>query len=203
MKKAFRIPLFLLIALLLLALCGCSRFETPENEIAGIIGSGTGPAYTTTGYSISPNSMELTYKEIPYTYSINHGEDSVTYTIYYPNGGKYYETRGSGTGTSGWNEEYDIGTTYADGETLVDVLSSHYYISHFGPNFGHYLILLVCLGVGCFNIFLPEAAWNWAHLFRSWQYKNAEPSDAGIAWTRYGGIILLVMGVILFFCNWS
>ena len=61
MKKAFRIPLFLLIAILLLALCGCSRFETPEHGIAGVIGSGTGPDHSTVTYSISPNSMVLTY----------------------------------------------------------------------------------------------------------------------------------------------
>jgi hypothetical protein len=85
----------------------------------------------------------------------------------------------------------------------VEFLSHLYYISHSAPNFGHFLILVVGLGVGCFNFFLPEAAWYWSHMFRSWQYESIEPSEAGIIWTKIGGVVLMFIGIIGFFSNWS
>lgn len=196
MKKHFRIPLLLIIVLLLVSLCGCSRFETPEGNIVGIDHTISGDIIS---YGLSPNSMELTYNDVTYTYGISHDEDSVSYTIYYPNGGIYYETRG-GIGTSGWSGDL---SAYTSGEELVEFLSHYYYIMEYGPNFGHYLMLVVCMVVGCFNLFLPEAAWYLAHMFRSWQYESVEPSEAGITWTRVGGGVIIAMGVIAFFMNWS
>lgn len=196
MKKQFRIPLLLIIAVFLISLCGCSRFEAPEDPFVGIDHTGSGDMIT---YSLSPASMELTYNDVSYTYGISHDEDSVSYTIYYPNGGIYYETRG-GIGTSGWSGDL---SAYTSGEELVEFLSHYYYIMEYGPNFGHYLMLIFCLGFGLFDLLLPEAAWHFAHMFRSWQYESIEPSEAGIIWTKIGGVVLMFIGVIAFFSNWS
>lgn len=203
MSRKLRSFFVILLAALLLALCGCSRFETPEHGIAGVIGSGTGPDHSTITYSISPNSMVLTYDGVNYPYEISHSDDSITYTVKYPNGGIYYETRGDGTGTGGWNDRYDIGTKYTSGDELVELLSHHYYISHYAPNFGHYLLLVLFLGVGGFNAFFPETAWYLSHALRAWQYKSIEPSADGLTMTRVGGVIVMIMGVIVFFMNWS
>lgn len=199
MKKSFRISL--IIAAMLLMLCGCSRVETPINNIYGT--NFSSDSAEVVDYILSPDTKELTYNSIPYTYDVSFSGDSVTYTIYYPNGGTYYETRGSNGGPAGWNNDYSLGLAYASGEELVEFLSQLYYVSHSAPNFGHVVILVVCLALGTFDLLFPYAAWRLSHLFRSWQYESVEPSEAGIIWTRIGGVILMIVGVIGFFSNWS
>ena len=201
MKKYFRIPLFLLIALLRLSFCGCSRYEYPSGHVTGIYHSQDPMIFA--GYTLEAQTMELTYENVTYSYSISRNGDAITYTVHYPNGGSYYETRGGGNNTISWNEKYEVWAGYAKGETLVDILSNVYYISHTGPTAYHFIMALVCIGLGCFNLFLPEAAWYFAHLFRSWQYENVDPSDAGITWTRIGGVFLIITGIIVFFMKWS
>ena len=200
MTKIFRIPLFLLIVTLLVTLCGCSRLEAPVGNIIGTDFSANG---TLVDYSLSAQTKELTYNGTRYTFDISYSDNSITYTIYYPNGGMYYETRGSGGGPIGWSDKYEPLLTTPSGEELVEFLSQRYYISHSAPSVVNIVMALICLGVGCFNLFLPEAAWYWAHMFRSWQYESVEPSDAGIVWTRMGGIFIIIMGVIAFFMKWS
>lgn len=200
MKKVRRCGFLLLTAVLMLCLCGCSRYKEPyENKYILEVAS-AGEAHA---YSLYAQSMELSYDGTTYTYEINRSGNAITYTVYYPNGGSYYETRNGNTESSGWNDQYDIGTVYARGEKLVDILSQHYYISTLAPTAGHILIALVCLAVGGFSAFFPEAQWELSHMFRSWQYESVEPSEAGVIWTRFGGILCMILGVILFFINWS
>lgn len=199
MKKHLRIPLFLTIAIMVLALCGCSRYEEPFNAAHVAVVTDTGDSYS---YSLYPSQKQLIYDDITYSYSVSRSDDAITYTVYYPNGGSYYETRGSYADNSGWNDVYRP-DSYIDGEKLVDILSSHYYTYTPTPNIANVIGAVLCIGLGAFGAIYPEAYWHLSHLFRSWQYESIEPSDAGIIWTRIGGILCIIMGIILFFSKWS
>ena len=196
MKKRFRISLFLLIAILLLALCGCSTYHTPE---ADSVNSQMvmGPSYV-----LYFNQETILYNGTTYHYSVSRNGDNVSFTITYPNGGLYYSNQSGNSITSGGNKDYDE-NTYVSGETLVEILRSHYYVSHTSPIFGNILIFLICLGVGGFHAFFPKDGWYLAHALRAWQYESIEPSESGLLITRIGGVIVMIIGVFALFLAWS
>lgn len=49
--------------------------------------------------------------------------------------------------------------------------------------------------IGVLQVIFPEDAWWIEHGMP----KDVEPSDAGILFTRIGGIVFVIFGVILFF----
>lgn len=57
------------------------------------------------------------------------------------------------------------------------------------------VIPVIVVLIGVFQVIFPEYAWRIEHGMP----KNAEPSDAGILFTRIGGIVFVIFGVILFF----
>lgn len=193
---AKKLRLLIPILLLVWILCGCSTYHAPTGGMV-VTEVENGPSYT-----IDFNLKTIRYEGILYQYSVSKNGDDISYTITYPNGGVYFHNSIGNIISAGGNEDYDE-TAYVSGEELVEILSHHYFISHLAPHAGHYLMLILCLAIGAFDLFFPETAWQLAHLFRSWQYESIEPSEAGITWTRVGGVITMVLGVILFFIKWS
>ena len=57
------------------------------------------------------------------------------------------------------------------------------------------LIGLLCVVVGICNIIDPYLAWKMS----KWEYKNVEPSDEALKWTRMSGFILIGAAVYYFF----
>lgn len=53
--------------------------------------------------------------------------------------------------------------------------------------------------IGVLQVIFPEQAWWIEHGMP----KDAEPSDAGVLVTRIGGIILAIIGVIIFFISFN
>lgn len=53
--------------------------------------------------------------------------------------------------------------------------------------------------IGVFQVIFPEQAWWIEHGMP----KDTEPPDAGILVTRIGGIILAIIGVIIFFISFN
>lgn len=49
------------------------------------------------------------------------------------------------------------------------------------------------------QVIFPEQAWRIEHGMP----KDAEPSDAGILFTRIGGVILAIIGIIMFFISFN
>lgn len=187
MKKHFRVPLFLLIAIMLLTLCGCSRYVEPETKTSGL-------TTTTTDvltYSLNPETKTLVCNNTTYTYSIDYSDSAITYTIHYPNGGTYYETCKETNSVSGWDGDL---SAYVSGDDLVEILSGHYYIASSGGQ--NILLSLLFLAIGAFTTFCPYAAWYLRH---GWHYENAESSQASLTVGRVCGVIIMVIGVIVFF----
>jgi uncharacterized protein YjeT (DUF2065 family) len=56
------------------------------------------------------------------------------------------------------------------------------------------LIGLILLVAGICNIIDPYLAWKMGE----WQYKNVEPSDEALKWTRMSGFILIGVGIYFF-----
>lgn len=57
------------------------------------------------------------------------------------------------------------------------------------------VIPLIVVLIGVLQVIFPEYAWWIEHGMP----KNADPSDAGILFTRVGGIVFAIIGVIFFF----
>ena len=58
------------------------------------------------------------------------------------------------------------------------------------------LLILLLLAVGIFNTASPHTAW---YLEYGWRYKDAEPSDMALTFSRLGGILAIIAAVILIF----
>ena len=56
------------------------------------------------------------------------------------------------------------------------------------------LIGLLCVVVGICNIIDPYLAWKMS----KWEYKNVEPSDEALQWTRMSGFIAIGIGIYFF-----
>ena len=56
------------------------------------------------------------------------------------------------------------------------------------------LIGLVAIVIGICNIVDPYLAWKMS----KWEYKNVEPSDEALQWTRMSGVICIAIGVYFF-----
>lgn len=59
------------------------------------------------------------------------------------------------------------------------------------------IILIFFTVMSVLQVIYPEKAWWIEHGMP----KDAEPSDAGILVTRIGGIVLAIIGVIMFFIS--
>lgn len=61
------------------------------------------------------------------------------------------------------------------------------------------IILAVVVLAGVLQVIFPEQAWWIEHGMP----KDTEPSDAGILFTRIGGVIFAIIGVIIFFNSFN
>ena len=58
------------------------------------------------------------------------------------------------------------------------------------------LVSLIIIIYGLVCVISPETVFRINHL---WGYKNAEPSDAWLIWTRIAGVIFIIIGIWLLF----
>jgi len=130
-------------------------------------------------------------------YSISGGSSRTRVEITYPDGATYFSTVNKGgnmTSTaSGWSESYEKGSRVLPGGDLVDALLEGRPRERSG---GSWLIGLLAVGLGVWNVASPRTAWYLAY---GWRYKDAEPSDAALFFERVGGMIAVIAGIILFF----
>lgn len=80
---------------------------------------------------------------------------------------------------------------YASANTLIDVLQENA-PKRTNPNATTAALLLMALGL--FEAVFPKATW---YLGYGWRYKDAEPSDAALLFSRLGGIAATVIGFVL------
>ena len=168
-----RVMLFMMSLLLVFTLTACSKEPT---------------TYEKNGFLIDTEAGTITKGEDVYTFTIT-GRDRSHIKITYPNGATYFWVWQGNGGHGGWSDDYDP-ERYIDGDALMELIS-------FEPpqeRKGNPLIGLLLIVLGLANAIAPEAAW---YLNYGWWFKNAEPSDAAIAFGRIGGCAAVFFGILL------
>ena len=183
MKRLF---VFLTVFLLLFSLSACSakpKDSTYTRTRDGVV------------FTVDPVNQTITDGTYIYRYTLSAGGSEISIT--YPDGSTYWkrmmqQSNGVSYGTFGGSDDYDE-TRYVSGDTLYDVVSSGLPEKSSPKNIG---MIVLLLAVGIFNTCAPKAAW---YLSTGWQFRDAEPSDAALAFARFGGIIALMIAVIMIF----
>ncbi len=179
MKKSF---LLLLVLVLAVGIMGCSREKTVVTYVNN-----------DTEYVV--NTVERTISDGKYTYTYIQNEASVTF--FYPNGMTYSEGEWI-VGTYSDEDFYYFGDhDYPSGGLLYrawEHATDEGY--RFAPKGFQIIGCLVMLSMGAVLFFLPEEA---VYLRTALWVRNVEPTEFAIKATRFSGIAVAVVGLILLF----
>ena len=178
--KHFRILLPILILAVVLSGCGSTSREPYEYTYSGSSGTNT--------ITVNPESQTILDGTDVYHYTAKKSGSGMNYDITYPNGGTYWWMATNYGGHGGWSEDYDE-NRYIQGDILVHALEQNQPRQKTG-NFG---IGLLLIALGMVNFFLPVLPF---YLRYGWAVENAEPSDAYITMTKFGGILAAVVGLV-------
>lgn len=173
--KHFRLLLPLLV--LALVLSGCAREPVPYEYTSG-----------DRTVSVDPINRTITGNGEVFTYVIVDMGATQRYEIIFPDGSIYLWTDSGNGGSGSWSDNFDTDRwLYAN--FLVDALKE----SAPRQKTGNVLVGLLVMGLGTLNFFQPQLH---IHLKYGWRFRNAEPSDAYLAMTRFGGLLMAVLGLI-------
>ena len=194
MKK--RISIFLLTALLILGLCACAEKKT-QSALEPYTTGWDGTVYTVT--PIDNYKGTITDGTNTYSYRYDAAGSSYSVTFTYPDGETYRCMENGGTsggavfssGSASLDFDFD---KYPDGMTLQRVLERSPAAKHEEKSTKSWGIILFLLFVGSINTACPQLTW---HLDVGWKVKDAEPSEAALAWNRGIGVVLLIIAGIM------
>lgn len=194
MKK--RISIFLLTALLILGLCACAEKKT-QSALEPYTTGWDGTVYTVTPIDNYKGTITDGTNTYSYRYDTSGSSYGVTFT--YPDGETYRCTQNGSTssgaafssGSASLDFDFD---KYPDGMTLDRVLKRSPAAKHEEKSTKSWGIILFLLFVGSINTACPQLTW---HLDVGWKVKDAEPSEAALAWSRGTGIVMLVIAGIM------
>ena len=194
MKK--RISILALSALLLLSLCACAEKKT-QSALEPYTTGWDGTVYTVTPIDNDKGTITDGTNTYSYCYDASGSGYSVTFT--YPDGETYRCTQNGSTssgavfssGSSSLDFDYD---KYPDGMTLDRVLKRSPSAKSEEKSTKSWGIILFLLFVGSINTACPQLTW---YLDVGWKVKDAEPSEAALAWNRGIGVVLLIIAGIM------
>lgn len=194
MKK--RISIFLLTALLILGLCACAEKKT-QSALEPYTTGWDGTVYTVTPIDNYKGTITDGTNTYSYRYDTSGSSYGVTFT--YPDGETYRCTQNGSTssgaafssGSASLDFDFD---KYPDGMTLDRVLKRSPAAKHEEKSTKSWGIILFLLFVGSINTACPQLTW---HLDVGWKVKDAEPSEAALAWNRIVGVVLLLIAVVM------
>ena len=194
MKK--RISIFLLTALLILGLCACAEKKT-QSALEPYTTGWDGTVYTVT--PIDNYKGTITDGTNTYSYRYDAAGSSYSVTFTYPDGETYRCTQNGSTssgaafssGSASLDFDFD---KYPDGMTLQRVLERSPAAKHEEKSTKSWGVILFLLFVGSINTACPQLTW---HLDVGWKVKDAEPSEAALAWNRIVGVVLLLIAVVM------
>ena len=127
-----------------------------------------------------------------YHYRTTSSRDSHSTHITYPNGSTYYSDTNGSFSSSGWSEDYDE-DLYVSGQLLLHILDL---ATPPKQQRGHPFLCFLFVALGIWHVVSPYSVWYFRH---GWRYKDAEPSDAALTWTRISGFICIVIGIYVMF----
>ncbi len=188
MKKT---AMFSLAILLTLSLCACSP-------------AGSSNTYTVTrngtDYTVDQENGTISDGLNTYQFTFSGNASGYDIKITYPNGSTYSwhtqtSSSGTGFGSGGWSDDYDA-DRYVSGDELCDLLLAGAPKAPRNSSPEKFLIVLLLLALGGFNIASPQTAW---YLSEGWKFRDAEPSQLALGLTRAGGAACCVVAVIVIF----
>ena len=194
MKK--RIVILILAALLLLSFCACAEKKT-QSALEPYTTGWDGTVYTVTPIDNDKGTITDGTNTYSYRYDTSGSSYGVTFT--YPDGETYRCTQNGSTssgsafssGSASLDFDFD---KYPDGMTLDRVLKRSPSAKSEEKSTKNWGIILLLLFVGGINTACPQLTW---HLDVGWKVKDAEPSEAALAWSRGTGIVMLVIAGIM------
>ena len=170
----------ILLVLLMLLLPACGQEEARTVYSVGI-----------NNVQMTVDTQNMTISDGMHTYQFEITGNNITIT--YPNGATFYWSWSGNVGSGGWSEDYDD-STYTDGHILLQALEMKPGTQNKRERSGNPLAGLLILGLGLWNAVAPYSSWYLSH---GWRYKDAEPSDAALGFTRFSGIAAIIVGIIL------
>ena len=188
MKK--RISIFLLTALLILGLCACAEKKT-QSALEPYTTGWDGAVYTITPIDAYKGTISDGTNTYSYRYDTSGTGYSVTFT--YPDGETYTWKEDGNFSSGSTSPDFDSGK-YPDGMTLDRVLKRSPSAKSEIKSTKSWGVILLLLLIGGINTACPQLTW---HLDVGWKVKDAEPSEAALAWSRGTGIVMLVIAGIM------
>lgn len=191
-----RPEIWLLALVLLVALGMVLNFSACAKQKATASLEPYSTARNGTVYSVMPTDETTgTITDGTYTYSYRYASSGTGYsvTFTYPDGETYTWTENGNISSGSTSPDFDSGK-YPDGMTLDRVLKRSPAAKHEEKSTKSWGIILFLLLAGGINTACPQLTW---HLDVGWKVKNAEPSEAALAWSRGTGIVMLVIAAIM------
>lgn len=195
MKFYRRILLFLFAVSLVLSLTACSDDSVSEPRTAVIEADNQTLIVTFDEGTRSSGTIQAENGDT-YTFSYeSRGSSSTEFTLVYPDGFVYRHTDSGGiVAGSGSYEQREEG--YVDGFSMSWALErvADNRLEKTKQNGGSPFLALLLIALGVWQLVKPETVWYLAY---GWHYKDAEPSDLSISIYRFGGGIMIFVGIIL------
>lgn len=188
MKK--RISIFLLTALLILGLCACAEKKT-QSALEPYTTGWDGTVYTVTPIDNYKGTITDGTNTYSYRYDTSGSSYGVTFT--YPDGETYTWKEDGNFSSGATSPDFDSGK-YPDGMTLDRVLKRSPSAKSEIKSTKSWGVILLLLLIGGINTACPQLTW---HLDVGWKVKDAEPSEAALAWNRGIGVVLLIIAGIM------
>ena len=185
------------LAALVLSLSACAKKQTATASLEPYTTGWDGAVYTITPIDAYKGTISDGTNTYSYRYDTSGSSYGVTFT--YPDGETYRCTQNGSTssgaafssGSASLDFDFD---KYPDGMTLDRVLKRSPAAKHEEKSTKSWGIILFLLFVGSINTACPQLTW---HLDVGWKVKDAEPSEAALAWNRGTGIVMLVIAGIM------
>ena len=178
------------LAALVLSLSACAKKQT-QSALEPYTTGWDGAVYTVTPLDAYKGTISDGTNTYSYRYDTSVTGYSVTFT--YPDGETYTwkEDGNFSSGSTSLNFDSD---KYPDGMTLNHILERAPSAKSEIKSTKSWGIILFLLFVGSINTACPQLTW---HLDVGWKVKDAEPSEAALAWSRGTGIVMLVIAGIM------
>lgn len=184
------------LAALVLSLSACAK-QKATASLEPYTTGWDGTVYTVTPIDNDKGTITDGTNTYSYRYDTSGSSYSVTFT--YPDGETYRCMENGGTsggavfssGSSSLDFDYD---KYPDGMTLKRVLEQSPSAKSEEKSTKSWGIILFLLFAGSINTACPQLTW---YLDVGWKVKDAEPSEAALAWSRGIGVVLLIIAGIM------
>ena len=176
------------LAALVLSLSACAKKQTATASLEPYTTGWDGAVYTITPIDAYKGTISDGTNTYSYRYDTSGTGYSVTFT--YPDG-ETYKWSDNGTGATSLGFDFE---KYPDGWTLKRVLEASPSAKNEAKSAKNWGLILVLLFIGGVNTACPQLTW---HLDVGWKVKDAEPSEAALAWNRIVGVVLLLIAVVM------